>query len=100
MNKIELFKLIHSEFVKRNNYLDTIPNDIQTAFFDNVYTGSYSLMHDKFITEIFGDNAESVFWFLYEWQPGFEVCVGNDTTVINNIDDYIDWMTKYLDFGV
>jgi hypothetical protein len=51
-------------------YLDSIPPDINSVFFDNAYVNNLAMQRDVLIEELFGDMAEDVFWFLYEFEAG------------------------------
>lgn len=37
MTKIELFKKIYDNHCKTEKWIDSIPSDIRTAFYDNTY---------------------------------------------------------------
>jgi len=92
MTKEQIFRNLYANYVNRDAYLDRIPNDLQTYVFDNTYSNLLSNDCAMMINHIFGDAADGIFWFLYEWQPGYEVGYHEHERAIQNIDDYIDWM--------
>ena len=94
MTKEKLFRLIYKHTKDASNWLDTVPREVNTAFFDNPYIENHLIMVDMLINEVFGEHTPSILWFLYDWEPGFVVRgSGCETdTVINNIEDYIKFM--------
>jgi hypothetical protein len=47
------------------------------------------------INVVFGDHAEAVNWFIYEWKPGSAVGFNGETSNIPDFDHYIEWMKKH-----
>ena len=97
MNKIELFIYIYKEQQQQIKYLESVPQDIRPFIFDNEHANSIGMVNEKLIEAVFGEHASSIFWFLYDWAPGRKCGVDGDLTVINSIDDYIEWM-KAVEF--
>jgi hypothetical protein len=79
-----------------STWLGSVPRDINDAFFDNEFV---NCMH-KHIADlqkvVFGSLYDDIGWFLYEWQPGYTIETSETnqarTYVINNIDDYIEYL--------
>ena len=94
MTKAELFKNIYANHVRSQTWLDGVPPEINQAFFDNPHIECLYSTQTMLIRAYFGEWAESIEWFLYEWKPGYTVCApGSDTEVeINSIDEYITFM--------
>lgn len=94
MNKEQLFRKIVECHRKVDAYVDNIPLDIRSAFFDNEIVNQYAMLNEKLIQEVFVEWAESVNWFIYEWKPGYGVAPnsGDELTVINNLDEYITYL--------
>lgn len=92
VNKEHIFRQLYASKIERDAYFDSIPSDIAPVVWDNRYVtlleGDYQILFEG----LFGDDAESILWFLHEWRPGFEVGVGGMMTQINDIDQYIDWI--------
>ena len=93
-----LFRRLYQDHLDREAYLDSCPDEIQLFIMDNKYAGITGAQNSILIQHIFGDHAESIFWFLYEWKPGYEVGFNGVTRAINNIDEYIDWMKQFEGF--
>lgn len=93
-SKEKIFRELYANLLKRDEYFDTIPRDINMAFVENQYVDNLLRERDMLIRLIFGEHSDAIEWFLYEWRPGFEV----DGVKINNIDEYIDYMKKYEGF--
>jgi len=53
-----------------DKYIQTIPSDINSVFFDNIYVNALDMQKNILIESLFGDMAEDVKWFLYEFEPG------------------------------
>lgn len=98
MNKIKLFKHLYANMQKRDAYFYRIPSDINAAFFDNEYVNSIDEDRSMMLRYIFGDHTEAIEWFLYEWQPGYEVGCDGVTKKIMDIDQYIEWMQQMEGF--
>jgi hypothetical protein len=93
MNKEQIFRKMYDSNVKRDAYIASIPPDISAAFFDNTYVNELSMQVDWLCLALFGDSIDSVYWFLYEWKPGYECGIGDkELCKIENIDDMINWM--------
>lgn len=90
-----VFRQLYMRNVEREQYIDSIPREFREVILFNKYVDS--LVHDcnLLVDCVFGEHADSVNWFLYEWQPGYEVGLSEgEQTPINNIDEYVDWMKK------
>jgi hypothetical protein len=57
---------------KMDQYINTIPRDIRTTFFDNEYVNCLTVQRDRLIGELFNESSvfEDIFWFLYEFEAG------------------------------
>ena len=91
-DKIELVKKLYTLRKVSNNYLDNIPMDINAAFFDNCHTNNLELSIDFLINAYFGKYAEDIFWFLGDWQPGFEIVDNGVRYIINTEDDFYKFL--------
>jgi hypothetical protein len=79
---------------KQDAYIDSLPKDISSAFFDNAYVESIRRQNDMLVDEAFGDKAHWVNWFLYEWKPGYEIIANDKKYQINDIEDFIAYLEK------
>jgi hypothetical protein len=98
MSKAQTFKYIYEQTIKGEKFIDSLPVSVRSAFFDNELQESTQLIADVLIRKYFDEHWESVEWFLYEWKPGYTVGIGGRETMINNIDEYIEWMRENEDF--
>jgi hypothetical protein len=98
VNKEKIFRHLYENMLKRDEYLATIPSDVNGFVFDNRYVNSLLDDYDTMLKVIFDEHAEAIGWFLYEWKPGYEVEFDGKTTKINDIDEYIDWMKSMEGF--
>jgi hypothetical protein len=106
--KIKLFKLLHKSNQTSDMFLDSIPSSIKSVFFDNPHVEELHAVNSTMRKLIFGKDIDSIDWFLYEWRPGLKVrAVFTEpgaaieitiVKVINNIDDYIDWIVEHEGF--
>ena len=53
-----------------DKYLQSIPSDINSVFFDNTYVNALQMQKDMLINLVFGDMTDDVSWFLYEFEAG------------------------------
>lgn len=98
MNKEQLFRMMYERKQHEDAYIDSLPRDIAQAIFDNAYVNSITHVQDKLARYVFGDHMESIWWFLYEWKPGYEVSSNGITRKIDSIDEYINWMKEQEGF--
>lgn len=94
MNKERLFRELVDQSNTRDKYLESVPSDLFNSVIDNAYVNSITEERDMMLKMIFGEHAEAVEWFLYEWQPGYEVSCNGVTIAIHSIDAYIHWMQE------
>ena len=92
IDKAKVFRELYRQSCERDFYLDKVPVDLYSSVIDNGYVNSIVEERDMLLKLVFGDHTESVEWFLYEWQPGYEVSINGQATAIHSIDQYIQWM--------
>jgi hypothetical protein len=92
MSKEQTFRFIYEQMQKGDEFINSVPRSIRDAFFDNPLQESTQLIADILIRKYFDEHWESIEWFIYEWKPGYSVGVSGQETVINSIDEYIEWM--------
>ena len=95
---IEVVKQLRLISEQQETYLDKVPRDIVTVIFDNEYANLQSRISQVLFNQLFGDLADDVSWFLYEFKPGVTPgphCIHNDKTeyTFNTDEDYY----KYLE---
>lgn len=90
MTKREVFyRLIELE-LEGKDFLDSLPTSIQPHFFDTPYINSILKQRDVLVSAVFGNDAELIDWFLFEWRPGYKIKINGITTIINCADDLIE----------
>lgn len=67
INTVRQLKQLVTE---QHKYLDSVPPDIACFLIDNSYTERLRQQVDLVIAQLFGDMAEDVCWFLYEFEAG------------------------------
>lgn len=105
LNKQELVNIVRKIRTLDNEsdaYTSSIPSDISAAFFDNTYVNNLQTQKELLITALFGDMAEDINWFLYEFTPGSSAgphCITPDGTeyVYRTDEDYYDYLIKTLE---
>lgn len=73
-------------------WLQTIPSEIRSPFYENPYTNNILMGHDTLLNFALGDLTDDVMWFLYDWRPGFSIKVDEKEYIINDLDDYIQYL--------
>ena len=94
MNKIQIFRKLYENSQARDGYLERTPSDLRQFIFDNEYSNNLQSERDMLIRAVFGDQADSVEWFLYDWRPGAVCSFGGEAVAIQNIDQYIDYIVR------
>ncbi len=51
-------------------------------------------INDKLMTTLFGDMVNDISWFLYEWKPEMNFEIEDRHFVINNIDDFCNYIEE------
>jgi hypothetical protein len=98
--KETLFRLLYQSKLDREIYSDSIPSDLSDVFL-NGYTDSLHKDYSELLNAFFGPHTQSIEWFLYEWEPGYEVGIGGGVvTKIHNIDEYVSFLNTFENFGV
>lgn len=80
---------------KENNikYIESIPKDIASAFFDNEYVNNIAITAENTLVTLLGSNLYDEYtWFVWDWKPGYTIEIQDHKYIINNIDDFM----KYL----
>lgn len=97
---IKIIDIRENEMLICDKWLESLPNEISTAFFDNTYVNTIlNSAMDLFKLHFDNDTLYSdVEWFLYEWQPGFDIRVNDKEYVINNKADYISYLKENYKF--
>lgn len=78
---------------KENSWLDKLPSEINSAFFDNPSNTNKGIAIDTLLDFIFTTWAEDVSYFLYEPSPHV-ITTDKKEYVINNTKEYIDYMVN------
>jgi hypothetical protein len=104
MNKNEfksLIKRLVKEYHLGDTWLDTIPSDINSVFFDNPYVDSLHRTNTLLMQALFDDALlQEVQWFIHEWRADNDVSLrtitfpDGSTCVINDVDDFVDYLVK------
>ena len=91
----ELRSLLHTLMElrrKEDEWVESLPGEIRSAFYENVYVNNILLEFDHLLKFAIGDLYEDVQWFLYDWKPGYEIQVNETKHVIKTLDDYMRYL--------
>lgn len=75
----------------KDEWLDSVPRDINQAFFDNEYVNAYGLQFDALLSFVFKDWYEDACYFLSEQAP-HEITTKLGEYSINTVEEYVDYM--------
>lgn len=97
MNKEQILRRLYRNKVNRDNFIDAVPDqyrEIVSSAIMSDYVNWLYQDNEMMQRVVFQEHWDSVEWFLYDWQPGFEVGVRGDSigTPIYSIDEFIKWM--------
>lgn len=105
----EVFKNTFIEIITqktlRDKYLESIPRDIEEAFFDNAYANSLACVNDVLVRALFDEASEDVIWAIWECKfKGEEIIVPSNIELprvykISSVDDYLEYVKKEFDFN-
>lgn len=91
---IDLVKELRALDIRGQAYLSTIPYPFDMAMVDNEYQHMNTAAQAILMKAVFGDLYEDVYWFFYEWHPGFSMTTADGVEyVFNTEEDYY----KYLE---
>lgn len=89
--KTLLQKLIKLQTEERD-WIESLNNEIRSVFYENTYVNKILLEHDHILKFALGDLYDDVYWFLYEWKPGYNIQSGDINYVINDLNDYMRYL--------
>lgn len=79
---------------EQEKYLDGIPSDIQTAFFDNAYVAESELLVEHLLKLLVGEDLMSeIYWFMYDMPV-----TGGDITTKDGKDYHVTSDVEFLDY--
>lgn len=104
MNAVKFKKLItdlKNSAEQGDEWLNRVPREINSAFFDNPYVDSLDRTKTLLLNALFEDTSllQEVEWFLYEWSPEKDESYRTITYqnefkyVINNVDDFVEFLS-------
>jgi hypothetical protein len=91
--------LMHYDKVA-NEWMDKVPSEINSAFFDNPYVDSIQHANSILLTALFDKPLyDEVNWFLYEWKAEKDVSLRTISFpdgckyIINDLHDFVNYLT-------
>jgi hypothetical protein len=92
--KFEQFKTLYlglrAARAAQDAYIDSIPRDIMDAFFDNEYVNQYDKMVSLVVeTMLPSEISDWLFYFLYEWNPGYIIVSSDGVPYKIETEDHI-----------
>jgi hypothetical protein len=95
----ELMLQLKNYEAKADAWLDTVPREINSVFFDNPYVDALHHTKDVLLSALFDKPLrDEVDWFLYEWAEDKDVSLrtisypSGPTYVINTLDDFVNYL--------
>ena len=82
---IDIVRKLKDSCLVRDNYVKKLPPDFYTLF-DNEYVNELEKQIDMMVESLFGDMAEDVFWFLYEYHQ--ETASNGPHLILQNGTEY------------
>jgi hypothetical protein len=84
---------LKSDIDFRENYLNRlrdVDSNLIDVIIDNKYVDSTLMQTDFLIDKVFGELTEHVFWYLYDWRPGFSIEHDGVNYIIEDFDDFVE----------
>lgn len=97
MDKLNIFRTMWSNSIKINDWVNSIPSEINKAFLDNTMT---QLLFDEvnmLAAEVFTEEQfECVEWFINDWGGDNSLCwqIDEQTYKFKNIEEFIDLLVS------
>jgi hypothetical protein len=95
----EEFKTLVTQIIEHDQagdaYIDSLPGEIQSAFFDNKFVEHLEMVKDLLMKQVFGDLVEWVYWIMWEWKPGYEAKVDDVSYIIGDLNDFFIMMQAH-----
>ncbi len=95
MAKVSDLKYFYDKTKEADEWLDTVPKDINAAFFENTYVGAYYDMVNYSMTKIFEDKLPAADWLIFEWRKGFSVAFEGKEIEINSPEEYYAYLIEF-----
>ena len=91
-----IVNILKTEDEKREVWISTLPWSLREAFFDNEYVASLHGIISNLLEVLLPNECleDDVNWFIFEWRPGFTILVADKIYVINDIDDYFEYIKE------
>jgi hypothetical protein len=94
-----LIEELQSQYQRGDAWIDTVPLEINSVFFDNTYVNSLNSSNTTLMRALFeGALLQEVEWFLYEWHADKPVeqrtitYPDGKTFVINDLNDFVNYL--------
>jgi len=94
MNREKIFRELYQNQLDREKWLNSVPSEVQMFFWNTPCIDSHVRDKNMMMKYVFDEHLDAIEWFLYDWQPGFEV----DGTPIQDIDYYVEFLKKTQGF--
>ena len=93
---------LDKENLERDEWVNTVPREINSVFFDNPYVESQYNVIEFLLENLLSDYRlkEVLDWFLYEVNrdKGSLVKVDDEEFLIRTVDDFLVHMKRFYDF--
>lgn len=90
----EDFKTLVTQIIEHDQagdaYIDSLPGDIQSAFFDNKFVEHLEKTKDLLMQQTFEHLTEWVYWMMWEWKPGYEAKIDDVSYIIGDLNDFFE----------
>lgn len=94
--KLQIIKRYIEEKETRDNWLDQLPADISSAFFDNAYVNSFGMFEEYLLKVYLGENLyNELMWYCYD-MPAHEVTItmGEKDYKITSAESFYKYLTE------
>lgn len=93
MSKIQLLKKYLELYEHGNRWLDQVPHQVRSSFFDNPYCNSLNSINDLLLEECFSEDiVEEILWYLYGRGNDIKIEIGDKVYHIDNVNNFISYL--------
>lgn len=98
MHKLEFAKKYIEHHQKANEWLDSVPYEVRSTFFDTPFINSFLQLNDMMSEEIFSfELLEDINWFLFGRGGDPRLERDDNTYIIDTVDDFMNYLYECYD---
>ena len=91
----EIFEALYYEKIKQDDFFESLPPNINTAFTDNDFVVSLMNERNILLKHLFSDEMNyDIDYFLYEWKDGYNIIQDDKEYVVHDLNDMLSYFKE------